>query len=61
MPAREIIFINLKSTTMENNNNYFTFLGQRYEGTLDDAWTMYQATQYHVFKDFLKDNIKTVN
>lgn len=47
---------------MKNNNNYFTFLGVRYEGNFNDAWELYKAAQtYNVFKDFLKENIKTVN
>lgn len=46
-----------------NDNNYFTFLGVRYEGNFNDAWSLYAACQnkFNTFSEYLKENAKIIN
>lgn len=44
------------------NNEYFTFLGQQYEGNWIDAYKLYeQAKTYPTFASYLKEHGKEIN
>lgn len=47
---------------MQTDNNYFTFLGNTYQGDFQQAFTIYQHSKlYNTFSDYLKDNYQTIN